>query len=86
MAADLDEMFVELAQLTNLDRTRWEEILSLPEELQRDVLANYRDMNWATPNTPTWTRVLAVLEVIGTIAGVVGGVAGATGAIRSLAG
>lgn len=81
---DADELFLELSAITGLDRSKWQEILSLPPELQADVLANYRDADWRSPGTSSFQRVLSILEVVGTIAGVVGGVAGAAGAIKAL--
>jgi hypothetical protein len=70
-----DDLFLELSRLTNLDRARWEEILSLPPDLQALDLANYKDCDWTRPGTSTFEDVLKVLETGGAIAGAIGAIA-----------
>ena len=81
--SEADDAFAELSTLTGLSRQEWEDILSLPIPGQRLALTAYRDADWRT-DQHVFSKVLAVLEVIGTIAGIVGGTAGAVSAVHAL--
>lgn len=80
-----DEIFAELAGVTTLTASEWQDVLACTPEQQALILQGYRDQDWVQ-SPDKLAKVLAILAIVGTIAGVVTGVASAAAALRALKG
>lgn len=78
-----DEVYAMLITLTGINRTEWNDILSLPPPGQAVALQTYQDMNWQH-DPDTVGRVITLIETLGAIGGAVGSVAGAVAVLRNL--
>lgn len=83
MTADpmlIEQLYVQLTSITQMDRAKWDRILSEPPNIQADLLQEYKDQDWTKPGASAGQIVLAILSAIGQI----GGVAGAVSAVVAL--
>ena len=78
------EAFVVLSETTDQPRSRWEAIRQCPPELQTLALANFKDQNWAAPDSSAWAKVQEAFGVLGIITSAITGGAGAVSAVKAV--
>jgi hypothetical protein len=86
MSMTSEEAVAEILTVAHKDRSWLDNFLSLPTNLQADVIANEKDQDWTDPATSFGTRALAAFAALAGVAGNVGTMAGAASAVRALTG
>lgn len=80
----IDDLFAELATLTQMNADEWRDFVQCTEAQQLLIVQGYQDQSWVK-SPDVLAKVLEAIVVIGTIAGAATGVAGAVAAIKSIA-
>jgi len=83
MSAAVDSYLAQLASLTHMSVSEWNDFLSLSSAEQEAVAQTYRELDW-TKSPDTMATVLNILGLIGTIGGDIANAASAAGAIKAL--